>query len=437
MAFFKKKINKIGAYLSSQGLKKNQIVMLRGKNCIDILLCQLAIISIGSIVLLLNPYLSKFLLDELLVHLNIDFIIDFNLDKSYLFNYSKLEYFNYNKYKIKNNFKLLKYSELLKKPATLILTSGSNGLPKAVVHNIFAHMNSANSVLDVINYEKYDCWLLSLPLFHISGQGIVWRWLLRGGLIAFKEKKLSDSLHGVTHVSLVPTQLFRLFNKDRRILLNLKEILLGGSMIPISLTTKIANLGITCWCSYGMTEMASTVCIKVTNNKNGVGLPLKGKKIRIINNEIQIKSNTKALGYWFDGDIVPLNCINGWFKTNDRGAYINGEYHVFGRLDNLFFSGGEFIQPEYIEKIINSHKNVIQSFIIPIKDKEFGYKPVAVLELREKTSISIIEKWLKDKVAPYQYPIYFCRLLPEFKVCINKISRKYIKKWFLSKNIFK
>jgi acyl-CoA synthetase (AMP-forming)/AMP-acid ligase II len=25
-----------------------------------------------------------------------------------------------------------------------------------------------------------DDWLLSLPLFHVSGQGILWRWLLAG-----------------------------------------------------------------------------------------------------------------------------------------------------------------------------------------------------------------------------------------------------------------
>ncbi|CRK85876.1 2-succinylbenzoate--CoA ligase [Candidatus Providencia siddallii] len=430
-SFLNNQISCVAYYLSKQGLKIDQTVAILANNSIDLLFCQLAVIANGSKVLLLNPSLPYDLLKDLFIYLNIDFLIDFEYNEKYIFNCPKLDYSNYRKYKITNNFRLVSFSKIVKQPAILILTSGStNGQPKAVVHNILAYLNSAYSVLNLINYQQSDCWLLSLPLFHVSGQGILWRWLVRGGVIALKSKS-SFELHNISHISLVPTQLFKFLKINKNMFSSLKAILLGGEMIPTILTKKIACLGISCWNSYGITEMASTVCAKLADGKNGVGLPLIGKQVRLIKNEIQIKSNSQALGYWVNGKIIPLNCTDGWFNTRDKGVFINNEYHILGRLDNLFISGGECVQPEYIEKIINSHPYVIQSFIIPIKDDKFGQRPVAVLELEKGSLIGDVAKWLKYKLAPYQYPVAFYSLIPELKSNRVKVSRQQIKNWLL------
>ena len=47
--------------------------------------------------------------------------------------------------------------------------------------------------------QKMTDWLLSLPLFHVSGQGIFWRWLLGGGASnrAVSEHPLAQALHGL------------------------------------------------------------------------------------------------------------------------------------------------------------------------------------------------------------------------------------------------
>ena len=68
-------------------------------------------------------------------------------------------------------------------PATLTLTSGSSGSPKAVVHSIKNHLANAEGVCELLNFKQGDSWLLSLPLFHVSGQGIVWRWLSQGATL--------------------------------------------------------------------------------------------------------------------------------------------------------------------------------------------------------------------------------------------------------------
>ncbi|MGG4609017.1 o-succinylbenzoate--CoA ligase [Providencia sp. Me31A] len=430
------RVSNLVTYFSKQGVAQGQCVVLRGKNSIDLLLSQLALIACGAKVLPLNPRLPERLLTELLPHLNVDAVIDFTDDTNIFAKYRNLNCQQDNLFIGDDASAAVDFLSALEQPATLILTSGSTGLPKAAVHSMAGHLSSAEGVVSVMNYQQGDCWLLSLPLFHVSGQGIVWRWLLQGGSLALKNSPLVDALRGVTHASLVPTQLWRLLNEEIVEPFTLKEVLLGGALIPTTLTDLAESRGIACWSGYGMTEMASTVCAKRADGKKGVGLPLKGKRLRIIDDEIQIQSNSQAMGYWFDGEMKPLNCTGDWFKTNDKGAFIDGEYQILGRLDNLFISGGECVQPEDIESVINSHPDVSQSFIIPVDDEQFGQRPVAVVECDLNLPLSELSVWLKDKLAPYQNPMAFYHLDSQLKAGGIKVSRQQVKQWLYTKTDF-
>lgn len=427
-------IKALAEHFHRQGLRNSQAVVLRGKNSVQFLLCQLAVLRCGSRVLPLNPKLPTALVAELLPHLNINFMIDFEADSPVVVDYRVLNFQIPNANLAQENDFFPEYIEASQKPATMILTSGSTGLPKAAVHTMLAHLDCADGVLQLMDYRQGDCWLLSLPLFHVSGQGILWRWLLRGGGLAIKSAPLIEALQGVTHASLVPTQLWRLLNQANDAKLTLRQVLLGGAMIPTSLTDLAATRGIECWSGYGMTEMASTVCAKQADGKKGGGHPLKGKSVRLVDDEIQIQSLSQAMGYWFDGEIIPLKTLCGWFKTNDKGAYIDGEYQIIGRLDNQFISGGECVQPEDIESVINSHPAVSQSFVVPIDDVEFGQRAVAVLELTDNTLLDVIAVWLKDKLTPYQYPAHFYHLADNLKNCGIKVSRQEVKNWVLQQS---
>ncbi|HCH49208.1 MAG TPA: o-succinylbenzoate--CoA ligase [Proteus sp.] len=437
-------INVLAQKFYKQGVRPQQTILLRGKNHIHFIFALLAAFQCGAKVLPLNPQLPESLLDDLLPHLSIDFYADFSLPQlQFDAVLLDLDGIAYDENAFEQQAAITPAVEWdANRMATLILTSGSSGLPKAAVHTFNAHLCSAEGVLSLMPFNKGDRWLLSLPLFHVSGQGIFWRWLLRGATLVVRAMHpLTDALQGCSHASLVPTQLWRLLHQDNHQnshqnshqdkpqFITLKSVLLGGAMIPIELTQAAEKWGIQCWCGYGMTEMASTVCAKRADGKAGVGLPLKGKTVRLVDNEIQIKSDSVALGYWFDGKLNPLSLTaDDWYSTRDKGCFSADEWCILGRLDNLFFSAGEGIQPEDIEKILNTHPKISQSFIVPIDDAEFGQRPVAVIDADIDT-VNQLPQWYHSRLAGFQRPVACLQLPNSLKNGGIKISRKQVQKW--------
>lgn len=424
------KISQLAASFIQQGVVPDAIVAVRGKNSAELLLAYLAVLQCGARVLPLNPQLPDTLLAELLPSLNVGYGYSPEADFCWP---SPIKTLAATPSDAVSPIRAVPqwHSQRL---ATLTLTSGSTGMPKAAAHSFNAHLSSAKGVLSLMPLGPQDSWLLSLPLFHVSGQGIVWRWLLAGACLVVRNmRSLDDALHGCTHASLVPTQLWRLLNQPETTL-TLKEVLLGGAMIPVDLTEQAEQRGIRCWCGYGLTEMASTVCAKRADALPGVGLPLPGREMKLQDDEILLRGDNMASGYWRDGQLFPLANPDGWFHTRDRGEMQNGELRIIGRLDNLFFSGGEGIQPEDVERVLLAHPQIQQVFVVPIDDSEFGQRPVAVIEPLAEFDFAVLSTWVQGKLARFQQPVRYLRLPESLKNGGIKISRQAVLNWVVSQN---
>ncbi|MGB7801108.1 o-succinylbenzoate--CoA ligase [Buttiauxella sp.] len=401
-----------------QGVRDGQGVALRAKNCPEMVLSFLALLQCGARVLPLNPQLPESLLVQLLPDLTISHALAFS---------SSLCVANINPLTM-NEGARFQVEWQPSRYASMTLTSGSTGLPKAAVHTADAHLASAAGVLAVMDYSSHDSWLLSLPLFHVSGQGILWRWLLKGGCMVVRDlHPLSEALQGCSHASLVPTQLWRLLEQSPP--RDLREVLLGGAAIPVELTQAALAKGINCWCGYGMTELASTVCAKRADGLPDVGEALPGREVKIVDEEVWIRASSLASGYWKAGAVQPLVNAQGWFATRDRGILNEHRLTIIGRLDNLFFSGGEGIQPEEVESVIVQHPAVKQVFVVPMDDAEFGQRPVAVVDADDDVDLSLLAQWLQGKVARFQQPVRWLRLPDEIKQGGIKISRVQLSAW--------
>ena len=306
------------------------------------------------------------------------------------------------------------------------VNSGSTGLPKAAVHTCQAHLASAQGVLSLMPFGAEDDWLLSLPLFHVSGRHFVAMVVRRSANDRARQTAAGSNAGWMHHASLVPTQLWRLLVNNTPV--TLKAVLLGGAAIPVELTEQAREQGIRCWCGYGLTEFASTVCAKEADGWRMWALPLPGREVRIVDDEVWLRAASMAQGYWRNGQLIPLVNAEGWFATRDRGVLKDGKLTIVGRMDNLFLAAGKGIQPEEVERVIAAHPHVLQAFIVPIEDKEFGHRPVAVVEYDANAGETNLAEWVK-----ISWPLSATGMLVDIATRAKaggiKISRRALSDW--------
>ncbi len=276
----------------------------------------------------------------------------------------------------------------LEQEATIIATSGSSGEAKAAVHTWGNHYYNARGSNQMVPLTDSDRWLLSLPLYHVSGIAVLARCLLSGAALAVENSEdLAASIEQskATHVSLVSTQLHRLLahRKNHAALRLLKVILLGGSAIPREIIERSLKLGLNIYLSYGLTEMSSQVATgRVTQSDRSCVKVLPYRKLSFSSDgEILVKGEVLFKGYVAGARLqLPLT-KEGWFATGDMGQLDKtGSLTVTGRRDNMFISGGENIQPEEIERALLGIKGIIEAVVVPKEDKEFGHRPVAFIK---------------------------------------------------------
>ncbi len=278
----------------------------------------------------------------------------------------------------------------LGRPATVIFTSGTTGAPKAALHTFGNHYYSALGSNTNIALAPQDRWLHSLPLYHVGGLSILFRCLLARAAVALPDpvQPLGDTIAapGATHVSLVPTQLLRLLREDAD-LTGVKAILLGGGPVPAYLVDEAFARGLPIHTSYGLTEMASQVTTTppdaAPDELNTAGRVLPHREVSVSGEgEILVRGETLFAGY-VEGERIdsPLD-DGGWFHTGDLGELDDEGYlRVRGRVDNMFVSGGENVQPEEIEEALCRLEGVEEAVVVPVEDEEFGAKPVAFVRM--------------------------------------------------------
>ncbi len=287
-------------------------------------------------------------------------------------------------------------------PKTLLLyTSGSTGNPKIAMLPLSCLVANAESAVSAVDLRPGDQWRLTLPLYHVGGIGIVIRSILARATIVL------DDSPSVTHLSYVPTQLYR----ATPVYKHLRCLLLGGAQV----NSYPAHLPVLT--TYGLTEMASMVTL------DGKVLPNRELKLAE-DGEIWVKGPCLFQGYWGEPPQT------GWFPTRDLGRFTNGKLEILGRKDWMFISGGENIQPEEIERELLAFPEVKEAAVIPLEDPEWGWRPVAILSVATPLSLEEMQSRLKKCLPKFKIPIalYFLDELP-------KINGFKINRFFLSQFI--
>ncbi|MEO7404998.1 MAG: class I adenylate-forming enzyme family protein, partial [Burkholderiales bacterium] len=127
------------------------------------------------------------------------------------------------------------------------------------------------------------------------------------------------------------------------------------------------------------------------------GKPVVGADLRIVDpsgsidnelprgetGEILVRGSSLAIGYWRDEALTRERFIDGWWRSGDLGRIdAEGDLFVEGRNDNRINSGGIKVHGEEIERVLLAHPSVAQAAVIGVPDAQWGERIEAHVVLR-------------------------------------------------------
>ncbi len=302
-------------------------------------------------------------------------------------------------------------------PPLIIYTSGTTGLPKGVTMGVPA---SEDALKEIMEYQKSvgegrpqlkgDVMLVTMPMHHGAGPGIVWGAQRQGNKMVMLRRfdpeetlKLIDR-ERVTYWTGVPTMFKRLAGLPEETIAkynvsSIRALGVGAAPVPYSLKEwVIAHFGEVLSEGYGATETGMITALQPDMQKKkpgSSGLPHRHVTISIRSEdgdelpageagEIWVKTPV-VIRQYLNGKTLGEDTVdkNGFFRTGDVGKVDSDGYlFITDRAKDMIVSGGVNIYPAEIEAAILTHPAVQDVAVIGIPDDEFGEQVKAFCELK-------------------------------------------------------
>ncbi|GAA4831670.1 o-succinylbenzoate--CoA ligase [Actinomycetospora corticicola] len=272
--------------------------------------------------------------------------------------------------------------------AAVVTTSGSTGVPKAVLLSGTALAASATSTAARLGGEGR--WLLALPAHHVAGVQVLLRSARAGTPAAvmdlrdgFRPDAFAAAVRAarpaVTRLSLVPTQLRRLLDDADAGLDALRgfgAVLIGGAATETALLERARAAGVRVVTTYGMSETCGG-CVYDGVPLDRVTLDLEDPDASGVG-RIVLGGATVADGY--QGSTDPSFLPGRRFRTSDLGRVLpGGRLEVLGRADDVIVTGGEKVPPIVVERALRAVPGVREACVVGVPDPEWGARVVAVV----------------------------------------------------------
>lgn len=345
----------------------------------------------------------------------------------------------------------------LANPLAIIHTSGTSGRPKGAVLTAGNFFYSALASAYHLGHSPDDRWLCVLPLYHVGGLSIILRGILHGVTVDLLPRFDLDAVNHaldtlpITHVSLVPTMLYRLLESRTRWPESLRLILLGGAAASPELLARCREINLPVATTYGLTEACSQVATMlpedVARKPGSVGKPLMFTTVRILTEcgepaapgeygEIVVSGPTVMQGYYNNPEATAKTLCDGALHSGDIG-YLDedGDLWVVQRRSDLIVSGGENVYPAEVEQVMKQHPAVEDVCVVGVDDAEWGQIVAAAVARRENHLVNEGEllAFARERLAGYKLPrkMLFVDALPQ--TASGKISRTRVQELFADK----
>ncbi|BCJ40696.1 fatty-acyl-CoA synthase [Actinoplanes ianthinogenes] len=286
---------------------------------------------------------------------------------------------------------------------TIVLTSGTTGVPKGARRPTPGGFRPLCSVIDRIPLRAEQRVMIAAPLFHTWGfAGLQIALALRATIVLrrrFEPAAILDDLiqHSCTGMIAVPVMIQQLMELPEPAgKPALSVVAVSGSALPGGLATRFMDrFGDVLYNLYGSTE-ASWASIATPEdlriNPATAGKPPYGTTVAALD-ETGAPVPAGEVGRLFVGnEMLFEGYTNGASRTMHDGLLATGDLghldadgrvYVDGREDDMIVSGGENVYPAEVEGLLADLPQIREVTVIGVPDHEYGQRLAAYLVLRE------------------------------------------------------
>ncbi len=335
-----------------------------------------------------------------------------------------------------------------KRPAAILHTSGTSGIPKAVPYaqGPLAYRAAVNSML--VELGPGCIYATGSPFHHIAGLGMFFVALASGAtLLSFPtftvEAWKELGIKGVTHALIVPTMVEKLLRENALALPGLRVLQYGASPIhPDTLARAMEALpGVRFVNMFGQTEGSPITCltgddhVKIAGGRPdlllSVGRAAPGVEMYIENPDESGVGEVVARAKHF---FKPSE--DGWLRTGDLGR-LDDEGYLFllSRKGDKIIRGGENVYPLEVEQVLELYPGLLEVSVFAIPDKTWGeVVAAAVVPSTPGTQLDhdAMRAFAREKLAGFKVPTMWFDVTELPRSPVGKVLRRKLIQQFSS-----
>jgi acyl-coenzyme A synthetase/AMP-(fatty) acid ligase len=301
----------------------------------------------------------------------------------------------------------------------ILLTSGTTGRPKMVLHTLASltgAIGAGESKIEVIWSTFYD-------IRRYGGLQVYLRAMLaRSSLVLTgPQEPVANFLQragqaGVTHISGTPSHWRRALMSPDAAQLAPRYVRLSGEIADQGILNSLRSFYPDAAISHAFATTEAGVAFDVRDGQTGFPpSTLSGDssvELQIVDTTLRIRSNRTAQRYL--GENPPaLKDAEGFVDTGDVVELRDGRYHFQGRRDGLINVGGLKVHPEEVEAVLNRHPQVRLSLVKTKKNPITGALVVAEVLLKDPSASQgehasglkqTIQQFCRESLAPHKVP---------------------------------
>ncbi|WP_006247174.1 acyl-CoA synthetase [Mycolicibacterium tusciae] len=313
---------------------------------------------------------------------------------------------------------------------SVILTSGTTGLPKGAPRDTVSPLATAQ-IVDRIPFPRKGTMVIVSPIFHSTGWATYTVGAALGNkVVTARRFKAEGALkliadHKADMLVAVPTMLHRMVELPPDVIAkydtsSLKVILIAGSALSPDLSNRVQDtFGDVLYNMYGSTECAIATVATPAELRAAPGTAGRAPvtcEVVLYDEHDQRVEGANRRGRIFIRNGAPFSgytdgrnkqIVDGYMASGDMGHFDdNGLLFVDGRDDDMIVSGGENVFPQEVENLLEERDDVAEVAVVGVDDVEFGkrLRAFVVSEPGVALDAAEVKQFVKDNLARHKVP---------------------------------